>query len=80
MSNYFNTLTRPVRRAGLPTDIFSSLFDDQFLTQIGSKFTDDNIRFNESEKQFRAEIDLPGVRKENLEVTSEGDQLRICVT
>lgn len=81
MSNYFNTLTRPAfRKAGLPTDIFSSLLDDQFLTQIGSKFTDDNLRFNENEKQFRAEIDLPGVSKENLEVTSEDDQFYISAS
>ena len=78
--NYLNLLTRPVRRTGLPTDLFSSLLDDPFFTQVGSKFTDDNIRFNESEKQFRVEIDLPGVKKENLEVTSEGDHFYVSAS
>ena len=78
--NYLNLLTRPVRRTGLPTDLFSSLLDDPFFTQVGSKFTDYNIRFNESEKQFRVEIDLPGVKKENLEVTSEGDHFYVSAS
>jgi len=80
MSYLLNAITRPARRVGLPTDMFSSLFDDPFFTQAGSKFTDDNIRFNENDKQFRVEIDLPGVKKENLEVTSEGDQFYISAS
>ena len=80
MSYLLNAITRPARRAGLPTDMFSSLFEDPFLTQVGCKFTDDNIRFNENEKQFRVEIDLPGVKKENLEVTSEGEQFYISAS
>lgn len=79
--NYLNLLTRPARRAGLPTEeLLSSFFDDPFFSQPGNRFSDDNIRFNENEKNMRVEVDLPGVKKNNLEVTSEGDTFYISAS
>ena len=79
--NYVNLLSQPARRAGLSTDeLLSSFLDDPFFSQPGNKFTDDNIRFNENEKNMRVEVDLPGVKKQNIEVTSEGDTFYISAS
>ena len=80
MSYLLNAITRPARRAGLPTDMLTSFLEDPFFSQAGSRFTDDNIRFNENEKYMRVEVDLPGVKKENLEVTSEGETFYISAS
>lgn len=84
MSKYlFDELLRPVTRTGLrtfPTDILSQLFGDNLYSEQGSKFSEDSIRFNESQNQFRAEIDLPGVKKENLEVKSEGNRFFVSAS
>jgi HSP20 family molecular chaperone IbpA len=94
MSKYLNTIpsvsedsahqwTAAAIRTGLTPDLFAPFFDDGSRSiysndNITPNFI--NIRFNESKKQFLAEVDLPGVKKENLSVTSEGDHLYISAS
>ena len=74
-------------RTGLAPDLFAPFFVTNSEESLTSTNTGDNIihnfisiRFNESKKQFLAEVDLPGVKKENLSVTSEGDHLYISAS
>ena len=69
MSNLFNYLTTNPRAGSVSpvVDLFNTAFGDNFATP--ASFSNDNIRFNESEDGARIEIDLPGVKKENLKVT-----------
>ena len=94
MSKYLNTIqsvsndtahqwTAAALRTGLVPDLFAPFFDDGSRSicsddNITPNFI--NIRFNESKKQFLAEVDLPGVKKENLSVTSEGDHFYISAS
>ena len=66
MSNLFNYLTTNPRAGSVSpvVDLFNTAFGDNFATP--ASFSNDNIRFNESEDGARIEIDLPGVKKENL--------------
>ena len=68
MSNLFNYLTTNPRAGSVSpvVDLFNTAFGDNFATP--ASFSNDNIRFNESEDGARIEIDLPGVKKENLKV------------
>ena len=69
MSNLFNYLTTNPRTGtgSQMVDLLNNTFGDNFATP--ASFSNDNIRFNESEDGSRIEIDLPGVKKENLKVT-----------
>ena len=59
-------------RAGRLSPIYDIIndFDNAFFAPYESLSTD-NIRFNESKESFHVEIDLPGVKKEDLKVTLE---------
>jgi HSP20 family protein len=52
-------------------DLFNTL--EQSFTAPGESFSNDNIRFNENKESSNIEIDLPGVKKENLKVTYNDD-------
>jgi len=69
MSNLFNYLTTNPRTGtgSQMVDLLNNTFGDNFATP--ASFSNDNIRFNESEDGSHIEIDLPGVKKENLKVT-----------
>ena len=71
MNNLLTNLTAGPRAGRLSPiyDIISD-FDNAFFAPYESLSTD-NIRFNESKESFHVEIDLPGVKKEDLKVTLE---------
>ena len=71
MNNLLTNLTASPRAGRLSPiyDIISD-FDNAFFAPYESLSTD-NIRFNESKETFHVEIDLPGVKKEDLKVTLE---------
>ena len=71
MNNLLTNLTASPRAGRLSPiyDIISD-FDNAFFAPYESLSTD-NIRFNESKESFHVEIDLPGVKKEDLKVTLE---------
>ncbi len=78
MNNLFNYLTKPrVPRSELGVsyspmfDLFNSL--EQTFAAPGESFSNDNIRFNETKENSSVEIDLPGVKKEDLKVTYNDD-------
>ena len=73
MNNLFNYLTKPpVTRSYSPMfDLFNTL--EQSFAAPGESFSNDNIRFNENKESSNIEIDLPGVKKENLKVTYNDD-------
>ena len=73
MNNLFNYLTKPqVTRSYSPMfDLFNTL--EQSFGVPGESFSNDNIRFNENKESSNIEIDLPGVKKENLKVTYNDD-------
>jgi HSP20 family molecular chaperone IbpA len=52
-------------------DLFNTL--EQSFGAPGESFSNDNIRFNENKESSNIEIDLPGVKKENLKVTYNDD-------
>jgi len=69
MNDLFNYLTKPrVARSYSPMfDLFNTL--EQSFNGPFESFSNDNIRFNETKEGSTVEIDLPGVKKENLRVT-----------
>jgi len=69
MTDLINYLTKPrVARSYSPMfDLFNSL--EQSLAGPCESFSNDNIRFNETKEGSHVEIDLPGVKKEDLKVT-----------
>ena len=71
MNNLLTNLTASPR-AGRLSPIYDIIndFDNAFFAPYESLSTD-NIRFNESKESFHVEIDLPGVKKEDLKVTLE---------
>ena len=71
MNNLLTNLTASPRAGRLSPiyDIISD-FDNAFFAPCESLSTD-NIRFNETKESFQVEIDLPGVKKEDLKVTLE---------
>ena len=71
MNNLLTNLTASPR-AGRLSPIYDIIndFDNAFFTPYESLSTD-NIRFNESKETCHVEIDLPGVKKEDLKVTLE---------
>ena len=73
MNNLFNYLTKPqVTRSYSPMfDLFNTL--EESFAAPGASFSNDNIRFNENKESSNIEIDLPGVKKENLKVTYNDD-------
>ncbi len=73
MNDLFNYLTKPrVARSYSPMfDLFNTL--EQSFTGPFESFSNDNIRFNETKEGSNVEIDLPGVKKENLKVTYNDD-------
>jgi HSP20 family protein len=73
MNNLFNYLTKPqVTRSYNPMfDLFNTL--EESFTAPGASFSNDNIRFNENKESSNIEIDLPGVKKEDLKVTYNDD-------
>jgi len=73
MNNLLNYLTKPqVTRSYRPMfDLFNTL--EQSFGAPGESFSNDNIRFNENKESSNIEIDLPGVKKENLKVTYNDD-------
>ena len=76
MSKLLSVLGSP--RAGrYSSDLLDTFFNDPFFSLGKSSFTDDKVRFNQQNTQFTCEIDLPGVTKENLKMTVEGDQVYI---
>jgi len=76
MSKLLSVLGSP--RAGrFSSDLLDTFFNDPFFSLGKSSFTDDKVRFNQTNNQFTCEIDLPGVTKENLKMTVEGDQVYI---
>ena len=79
MSNLFNYLTTNPRAGSVSpvVDLFNTAFGDNFVTP--ASFSNDNIRFNESEDGARIEIDLPGVKKENLKVTYSEESNNVYV-
>ena len=79
MSNLFNYLTTNPRAGSVSpvVDLFNTAFRDNFATP--ASFSNDNIRFNESEDGARIEIDLPGVKKENLKVTYSEESNNVYV-
>lgn len=79
MSNLFNYLTTNPRAGSVSpvVDLFNTAFGDNFATP--ASFSNDNIRFNESEDGARIEIDLPGVKKENLKVTYSEESNNVYV-
>ena len=79
MSNLFNYLTTNPRAGSVSpvVDLFNTAFGDNFATP--DSFSNDNIRFNESEDGARIEIDLPGVKKENLKVTYSEESNNVYV-
>ena len=79
MSNLFNYLTTNPRAGSVSpvVDLFNTAFGDNFATP--ASFSNDNIRFNESEDCARIEIDLPGVKKENLKVTYSEESNNVYV-
>ncbi len=72
MNNLLTKLTASPRAGRLSPlfDIFDD-FDRSFL--VPENFSNDNIRFNETDKQLHVEIDLPGVKKKDLKVTYNED-------
>jgi len=52
-------------------DLFNTL--EESFAAPGASFSNDNIRFNENKESSNIEIDLPGVKKENLKVTYNDD-------
>lgn len=78
MSNYLSVLGSP--RAGRVSPIFDgidSIFNDPFFSWGKTSFSDDKVRFNTTNKQFTCEIDLPGVKKQDLKITQEDNQIFI---
>lgn len=73
MNDLINYLTKPrVARSYSPMfDLFNTL--EQSFTGPFESFSNDNIRFNENKEGSTVEIDLPGVKKENLKVTYNDD-------
>ena len=73
MNNLLNYLTKPqVTRSYSPMfDLFNTL--EQSFAGPFESFSNDNIRFNENKESSNIEIDLPGVKKENLKVTYNDD-------
>ena len=73
MNNLLNYLTKPqVARSYSPMfDLFNTL--EQSFAAPGESFSNDNIRFNETKENSSVEIDLPGVKKEDLKVTYNDD-------
>ena len=73
MNNLLNYLTKPqVTRSYSPMfDLFNTL--EQSFAGPFESFSNDNIRFNETKEGSNVEIDLPGVKKENLKVTYNDD-------
>ena len=73
MNNLLNYLTKPqVARSYSPMfDLFNTL--EESFAAPGASFSNDNIRFNETKESSNVEIDLPGVKKENLKVTYNDD-------
>ena len=71
MNNLLTNLTASPR-AGRLSPIYDIIndFDNAFFAPYESLSTD-NIRFNESKESFHVEIDLQGVKKEDLKVTLE---------
>lgn len=79
MSNLFNYLTYPKSGAVSPAiDMFNTFFDGNFPSH--SSFSNDNIRFSESEEGQHIEIDLPGVKKQDLKVTYSEESHHIYVS
>ena len=80
MSNLFNYLTTSPRTGSVSpvVDLFNTAFGGDFAPQYAS-FSNDNIRFNESEDGAHIEIDLPGVKKENLKVTYSEESNNVYV-
>jgi HSP20 family protein len=79
MNNLFNYLTKPrvTNRPELGVS-YSPIFDlfntlEQSFAGPFETFSNDNIRFNETKESSNVEIDLPGVKKEDLKVTYNDD-------
>lgn len=84
MSNLFNYLTTNPRTGSVSpivdaSQFFNAAFGNDLIAQPSS-FTNDNIRFNESETGAHIEIDLPGVKKENLKVTYSEESNQVYVS
>lgn len=83
MNKLLSVLGSP--RAGqYSSNIVNQFIDDDFLNSFfstgKSSFSDDKVRFNTTNKLFTCEIDLPGVKKPDLKITQEDDQVYINAT
>ena len=72
MNNLLTKLTTSPR-AGRYSPLFEIFNDFDRILTPNESFSNDNIRFNENKENFHIEIDLPGVKKENLKVTYNDD-------
>ena len=79
MNNLLNYLTKPqVARSYSPMfDLFNTL--EQSFAAPGESFSNDNIRFNENKESSNIEIDLPGVKKDDLKVTYNEENHQVYV-
>ena len=79
MNNLLNYLTKPqVARSYSPMfDLFNTL--EQSFTAPFESFSNDNIRFNENKESSNIEIDLPGVKKDDLKVTFNEENNQVYV-
>ena len=73
--NVNNLLTKLTTspRAGRYSPLFEIFNDFDRILTPNESFSNDNIRFNENKENFHIEIDLPGVKKDNLKVTYNDD-------
>tara|TARA_R110000751_G_scaffold14325_1_gene46543 strand:- start:3185 stop:3607 length:423 start_codon:yes stop_codon:yes gene_type:complete len=72
MNNLLTKLTTSPR-AGRYSPLFEIFNDFDRILTPNESFSNDNIRFNENKENFHIEIDLPGVKKDNLKVTYNDD-------
>ena len=79
MNNLLNYLTKPqVARSYSPMfDLFNTL--EESFAAPGASFSNDNIRFNENKESSNIEIDLPGVKKDDLKVTYNEENCQVYV-
>jgi len=77
MNNFLSVLGSPRAGRVSPTFDIDTILDDPFFSWGKTSFSDDKVRFNTTNKQFTCEIDLPGVKKDDLKITQEDFQIFI---
>ena len=71
------TRTTPARRS--PWDFFEDIFPSTDVFDMAFPVSGLPLDVQESEDRYDVKVDVPGVPKEDIEVSMEGKELMICI-